>query len=150
MAAAARPGKDEPALLLDLRIEGAPECGGGGGMASQSSAAPQRNAHVLPAGSGSTRSRGPPLLLEHGFFRGLPGWGGPGTGGAWEDAQLEGATVAVPALRDAFDVRHFDSRCVVWCWWCCVGVGSLCQLCVIVFGLVLLLCFSSVFLSISS
>lgn len=113
MGAAARPGKDKPALL-DLRLEGAAECGGAG-LVPQSSAAQQRSACVVAAESGSGSSRLPPplLLLEHGFFRGLPGWGGPGTGGAWEDAQLEGTAVAVPALRDAFDVRHFDSRCVL-------------------------------------
>lgn len=106
MGSAARPGKDKPALS-DLRIggEGAARWRNGG------------SAHVLPvgAGSGSASSGQPPplLLLEHGFFRGLPGWGGPGTGGAWDDAQLEGTAVAVPALRDALDVRHFDSRCVL-------------------------------------
>ncbi|CAN0097671.1 unnamed protein product [Scytosiphon promiscuus] len=61
---------------------------------------------------GGAAEREPPrrLLLEHVFFRGLPGWGGPGTGGAWEDAELEGVAVAVPALFDPLDVRHFDSR----------------------------------------
>lgn len=114
MGAAARPAKDKPALS-DLRIEGVAEFGGGG-LAPQSSAAQQRSAHVIPVGSGNGNSRGPPplLLLEHVFFRGLPGWGGPGTGGAWEDNQLEGTAVAVPALRDALDVRHFDSRCVLF------------------------------------
>lgn len=112
MGAAARSSKDNPALL-GLRIEGAAECGGGG-SAPQSSAAQQRTAHEFPARSGSSSSMEPPqlLLLEHGFFRGLPGWGGPGSGGAWKDAQLEGTAVAVPALHDALDVRHFDSRCV--------------------------------------
>ncbi|CAM9273789.1 unnamed protein product, partial [Hapterophycus canaliculatus] len=61
---------------------------------------------------GSAVRREPPgrYLLEHVFFRGLPGWGGPGTGGSWEDAELEGVAVAVPALFDPLDVRHFDSR----------------------------------------
>lgn len=119
-AAAARPSTDKPALL-DLRIEGAAECGGGGSApqssSSGSNSAVQRHAaRVAPAGSGSasSRERPPLLLLEHGFFRGLPGWGGPGTGGAWEDAELEGSSVAVPALSDALDVRHFDSRCVLF------------------------------------
>ncbi|CAM9607027.1 unnamed protein product, partial [Ectocarpus sp. 8 AP-2014] len=58
----------------------------------------------------SCGERPPVLLLEHVFFKGLPGWRGPGTGGAWEDAKLEGSAVAVPALCDALDVRHFDSR----------------------------------------
>lgn len=51
-------------------------------------------------------------LLEHGFFRGMPGWGGPGTGGAWDETKLEGLAVVVPSLRDVFDVQHFDSRWV--------------------------------------
>eukprot|EP00752_Nemacystus_decipiens_P011872 g10529.t1 len=114
MGAAASRGEDNPSLL-DSRTEGegVAECGRWESV-PQSGEAQQRmrNAHTLRAGSGSPSSRGPPplLLLEHVFFRGLPGWGGPGTGGAWEEAQLEGTAVAVPALRDALDVRHFDSR----------------------------------------
>lgn len=69
---------------------------------------------AFSSNSSSESTRGPPprlLLLEHEFFRGLPGWGGPGTGGEWDDAELQGSAVAVPALCDALDVRHFDSRC---------------------------------------
>lgn len=61
---------------------------------------------------GSTASPRVLSLLEHGFFRGMPGWGGPGTGGAWDETKLEGLAVVVPSLRDTFDVHHFDSRCV--------------------------------------
>lgn len=61
---------------------------------------------------GTTASPRVLSLLEHGFFRGMPGWGGPGTGGAWDETKLEGLAVVVPSLRDAFDVQHFDSRCV--------------------------------------
>lgn len=61
----------------------------------------------LRAGSSSA---GRLLLLEHPFFRGLPGWGGPGTDGAWEDEELRESAVVAPALRDALDVRHFDPR----------------------------------------
>lgn len=60
----------------------------------------------------SSVARKPRLLLEHRFFRELPGWGGPGTGGSWEDWELEGSSIVVPALRDALDVQHFDPRCV--------------------------------------
>lgn len=59
-----------------------------------------------------TSVRKPSLLLQHRFFRGLPGWGGPGTGGAWEDTKLEGLAVVVPELRNALDVQYFDPRCV--------------------------------------
>ena len=67
------------------------------GVRSQGAKEPRANAKIS-------------LLLEHGFFRGLPGWGGPGTNGAWEDNKMEGSSVMVPSLRDAFDVQHFDSR----------------------------------------
>lgn len=57
-----------------------------------------------------TSSAGRLLLLEHPFFRGLPGWGGPGTDGAWEDEELKESAVIAPALQGALDVRHFDPR----------------------------------------
>ncbi|CAM9169297.1 unnamed protein product [Laminaria digitata] len=52
----------------------------------------------------------PALLLEHRFFSGLPGWGGPGSGGAWEDGKLGATAVGAPALRHALDVQYFDPR----------------------------------------
>lgn len=68
---------------------------------------------VFAAGNGgavAVSSTGPSLLLEHVFFGGLPGWGGPGTGGAWDDMELKRCPVVVPELRDALDVQHFDHR----------------------------------------
>ncbi|CAN0432802.1 unnamed protein product, partial [Ectocarpus sp. 12 AP-2014] len=91
--------------------------GGAAAAAARRPVAEQSASSARTASPGGARARGascgerpPVLLLEHVFFKGLPGWGGPGTGGAWEDAKLEGSAVAVPALCDALDVRHFDSR----------------------------------------
>lgn len=60
-----------------------------------------------PGSSGSAKSV---FLLEHCFFCGLPGWGGPGTEGAWDELKLEESAVVVPELRHALDVKHFDPR----------------------------------------
>lgn len=51
-----------------------------------------------------------PLLLEHAFFRGLPGWGGPGTDGAWDELKLAASSLMSPELRHVLDVRHFDPK----------------------------------------
>lgn len=51
-----------------------------------------------------------PLLLEHPFFRGLPGWGGPGTDGAWDESKLTACSLMSPELRHVLDLRHFDPK----------------------------------------
>lgn len=51
-----------------------------------------------------------PLLLEHRFFCGLPGWGGQESGGAWDESKLMVCAVMSPDLRDELDVRYFDPK----------------------------------------
>ncbi len=128
--AAGRPDEGELPVLLDSRKEAA-ERGEALSAPRGGITADQSAGGMLPEGVSvepkyCTSSREPPpfLLLEHIFFRGLPGWGGPGTGGAWDEAQLEGSAVAVPTLRNPFDVRHFDSRCAL-CGGVIGGIGGI-------------------------
>lgn len=62
----------------------------------------------------------PVLLLEHLFFRELPGRRGPGMGDSWEETQLAALSIMSPDLEDSLDLRHFDPRYVhaSGCWWC--------------------------------
>ncbi|CAM9641848.1 unnamed protein product [Ectocarpus fasciculatus] len=104
----ARAGAPLPCLNNEAGVRGAAAA-----AAAAAARRPQQSASSARTalnGGAEARERPPVLLLEHVFFRGLPGWGGPGTGGAWEDGKLEGSVVAVPDLCDALDVRHFDSR----------------------------------------
>lgn len=51
-----------------------------------------------------------PLLLGHPFFWALPGWGGPGKGGVWEESKIVACSFMSPELDHVLDLHNFDPK----------------------------------------
>lgn len=60
--------------------------------------------------SGVRETAARPLLLEHPFFWGLPGWGGPGQGGVCEESEIAACSFMSPELDHVLDLHNFDPK----------------------------------------